>query len=1151
MRSWSRVRLSQLIVLLVAIALAPSSACQTFDETRRPAIRGTLGEEIVRVFCERMARDVSPDDVTGERWKPVCRGMAPAPADAPPALVALMGERPRLVAALDRLLPEQEHGALGDLLQEILPLYDPPNYTLPSNTEQLAAFLDVLREDPEALAALGRIAARSGYRPSRLGLSVVRPFLQYEQVDEVLDLTLDTFIADDGSAHAEFVAVEAALAMELATLEANDAASADPTTLTRLRELLFRTHPDIAGTRPRYVVARDRRGIVLPAGGVVSPFVDLDGDGLADVDTEGRFVDAARQRLSIPTPFALRNEGAVPRDANGRALSTTGDQLYTYVDVDQSLLGALVREARPWFLPASPTAIEIARGLPPLLGTDSMRREQYGSGSLTYLGWDTTTSPALDLVYVGGELVGHPETEDLLDLLERLIENHESDAAGVVFSAQTMLESSGQHPESALEQPNVLWDDLMRLGREYAQQGDLLERLIRAFADPRSRSLGPVFSSFMRYRDSVDYSRLDANDDPVGLPLDEPVDRAAPDMRGNESVFERTLALIDGMNGVRMCNRQGAALTIRVNLSTRAVDPHCDTAASNCVELSIGNFDECELFEIPNVAEAFTLSILGRYELVLKPRLLQLAQDAADRIGLNIDLIIEQASDIRGLTRHPTPQALSRLMFWGLSRGERNEFNSPFVGALFAPVLDRNGDDVISTYQGTIFAWETPGFFEGMRPVLEVWNEPQFRLDVRGNYTFGEFISTVYRHWPTRQHFRTQRTDPRASDFNYQENARSYEPIIAEGLGAGRLVENLVRAAQTLDAFDAGGGRDGLDVLSDTTTLLLDPAATSGLRTRDGRTNVPWNDGSTSHAVTPLVLLIEALSNIDETFERVPERRDALHAGRDRIARQLLHASPLGEGYRFDNRRGRAILQLVVPWLRERVIEHRDRGDLVAWGRDWPSDFGDVVNSPLAAGVVRLLEQTDRDPEGRDALLRFVSYMLDESSPNDAFDATLLGAGDLLYLLDDGETIVPLAHALSPALAANARELALGRDPGTPDTENALATRTLDLVRTIQGYDQHRTLRAILERSVALDEEDETALGILVDVLGEVNRAAPGAGTPFESTDYRESFHNIADWLLDGEHGMERLYRMVQNRCVAAVGADGELVPGACVEASQ
>src|SRR5688500_10902177 len=82
--------------LLTFIALG----CSRFDTTREEIPRGTLGEEIVRVFCERMASEANPDDVMGLAWKPVCRGDVPPPEGAPPRMIVLMENRERLAGAL-------------------------------------------------------------------------------------------------------------------------------------------------------------------------------------------------------------------------------------------------------------------------------------------------------------------------------------------------------------------------------------------------------------------------------------------------------------------------------------------------------------------------------------------------------------------------------------------------------------------------------------------------------------------------------------------------------------------------------------------------------------------------------------------------------------------------------------------------------------------------------------------------------------------------------------------------------------------------------------------------------------------------------------------------------------------------------------------
>ncbi|MFO0714839.1 MAG: hypothetical protein U0353_33675 [Sandaracinus sp.] len=1111
------------------LVLSSAGACSSFDATRRPAPRGTLGEEIVRVFCERMAREAHPEDVSGEAWKPVCRAEVPPPDGAPPRLVTLMENRDRLAGALDQVLPEDLHDELSTFLYRLLPLYDPPVERLPRNTRLVADLLASIADDEDAIAALARVGTRTGYRPLRLGLGVVRPALAYPELDGLSEQALGA-IGEGGSAHAQWQAVEAALAMEMATYEPAEPPVGDRTTLALSRDLLFSSHEDIASGTPRFVLRRDERGIAMVNGGTVTaPFVDEDGDGLPDVDSLGRFVDTSGEVLGVARPFRVRDEGAIPRDASGRALDpSTGQRLYEYLDVDGTMLAGLVREAEPWFSGPTPVILDLTRGLPAMLGPSAMQSRTYGGATLRYQGYDTAQGPAFDTLYALAQTMRRPETADTLEAVRRLLDEHESEAAGVVHSAHFLISHGDDYPDAALEQPNVLWDDLTNLADGYTQQGELMEAILRSFTDDRSRRLGPVYAGLMRYRDSIDYDRSDVNAPPTGFPLDQRVDRAMPDVEGNESLMERSIALIDGLDGVRVCNKAGARLRIQL-------------LGLNVAWPLFGSYDECELIEIDNVAEAYALAILGRYELELHDSTLSGLLDLVEGIGiLNVDDLLEQASGIHGLTRHPTPQALNRMVFWGLDlRGEadcRDEDNV-FLACLFDRVHDRHGRDVIDNYSGTIFAWEQPGFYEGMAPLLEVLHDPRYSRDSLGRYQFGHLITTLYRHWPTHMHWRSQRTDPAASTFSHQENARSYEELVAEGFDTGpeygNLIENLVDATQLLDDMDMGGGRDGIDALADFVPALLSPAANPGLTTRSGETTIPWNDGSRTTGVTPLQLVLLALRNADATWAsgEGATRVEAWRRGRDAIARQLLDTRTLGEGYQFVNRRGRAIVLLLLPFVLERLEHHRSAGDLDSWASDFTPDAEETLGGPLPVGLVRLLDQIQSEPEARDALVAFLAYLVSETSDNDAQLATLYGAADLLQTLDDEGNITPILHALSVALAPNARTLAAG-GAGEPETTASVANDALDLVQTVQGLDTDRVLVRILQNMVVLDADENTPLETILDVMSEVNRSAPGVGGPYEPDDFVHALGISHDFMTDETHGLERLYDVVQNRCV-------------------
>ncbi len=266
-RKTGRARLPALVALACAAVGGgiTSPGCAEFDTTPAASNQATLGEEIYQVFCERIAREANPTDVNGIRWKPVCEGRADPPADAPARLVALNANRARLVDALDRTLPDGIHDELGRFLGAVLPFFDPPDERLPEETRRLADFLTELSHDDQALDALARMGTREGYRPLRLALGVTRPVLAYPDFDQFASQALDTII--DGAAADQFTDLQRALALEMATMEPSTAAPGEETTLSVMRDLMFRQDDLFAVGDTSWVALRDPRGIALPVDG--------------------------------------------------------------------------------------------------------------------------------------------------------------------------------------------------------------------------------------------------------------------------------------------------------------------------------------------------------------------------------------------------------------------------------------------------------------------------------------------------------------------------------------------------------------------------------------------------------------------------------------------------------------------------------------------------------------------------------------------------------------------------------------------------------------------------------------------------------------------------------------------------------------------
>jgi hypothetical protein len=1139
------------VLALAALCTMSLSCAEDLDLTRTHTARGTLGAEVYEVVCLRIAAGENPTDVSARRSRRLCEGSAPADADTPPRLAALDAQRARLVDALDRTLPEPLEDDLSRFLLQILPLYDPPDDVLPAQTRAAADLLDTLARDDDALDALARLGQRRGYRPLRLALGVARPLLAYPDFDGLADRALAT-IDTGGTAGAEWDQLLRVTALEMATANVDPPPAAGTRgTLAIARELLFTEDAAFGAGPARYLVARDLRGLAQPdlrGGAVPAPFVDDDGDGLADIDALGRFVAADGARLALPTPFAIRGEATVRRDAAGRALRDDGAPLFRTFDASRTLLAGVTREAAPWFAPDAPIALDLAIGLPLLLGAETDRSETFGAARVSFRGPDTRTGALFDVLYAGTTVLDRPELDDALAVVDTLLTDHEPEVAALLDAIWVAQDSGDANPRARIDPRSDLWDDLLATTEGMAQTPGLLEALMRALAEPASADLGPITATFLRYSDRVEFDAANVNAPPLPAgPLARRTDWTRPDTVENESLFQRSIAVIQDLDGVRVCNKAGAVLRVY--------------SASGGVLLRwplVGSYGECELIQIDNVAETYVQSVLGRARIVLKDRTLDGLLRLAQTFGiLTLDGLLEGQSGITGLRQSPTPQALGRLVFAPAN---------PFIeGLLDASSFkrDRNGDGVYAgdetvpiaeRHAGVVPSWEKTflvngheaSFLSALAPLLRAFDDHD---PPGGRFYFGELMRDLYLHWPTRTNAASQRTDPRGDMFSQQDDVRSYEPVVADLFDRGALTARLGALVRVLDAEELRPGTDGVDALDAATLVLVDPtrscsgscATGGGLRYRSGRDHPCTSSGicfdglggRPRRYVSPLYLLIDGLAAMDRALETDPARLTRWRTARTAIAEQLLRPSA-GSSPRLANRRALALLRALVPFTRARLAEHRAAGDLSAWARGLTARAESTLGSAATSAALAFLVAVEADPAARDAIAALVAYLIDETSANDALDTTLLALADLLQVLEDDANLTPLLRALAAALAVDPRASV---DAGaTLTTDGAVADATLTLIRRVDALDDRGALLAVLANLVSLPAEgttgsgEETPLETIVDVVAEVNRRAPGAGGTLDAADCRVILETTRDFLRDEDRGMERLYRVVQER---------------------
>ncbi|MFO0677476.1 MAG: hypothetical protein U0169_13155 [Polyangiaceae bacterium] len=262
-------------IVIAACGLAPvaSGCAEDFDTKRTPPPRGTAGQEIYTVVCDRVGAQAVRDDVSGESFHAVChansegvfattldRSLLPplqdgaVDVDGNPVSMdqqtknrdarihrfeTLAANRALLAGSLDRVLPDMTIPVLADgakadatgtcarsggespfrtelaaTLGRLGDLYN--DGTVPETTRAVGRVLREVTSDPVVTASLAKMFARTGYRHPDHDPGLLDTVLDYPRLADLAGAVLPTF-AVGGSAGESTALLFRAGAAELRT----------------------------------------------------------------------------------------------------------------------------------------------------------------------------------------------------------------------------------------------------------------------------------------------------------------------------------------------------------------------------------------------------------------------------------------------------------------------------------------------------------------------------------------------------------------------------------------------------------------------------------------------------------------------------------------------------------------------------------------------------------------------------------------------------------------------------------------------------------------------------------------------------------------------------------------------------------------------
>jgi hypothetical protein len=1125
---------------------------------------------------------------------------------------------------------------LADMLGRLTDLYN--DDTIPDVTRALSHVMDGVSSSNEAQQALARFDARRGYRPTDIAMGVPRPALAYPRFVELsnallrllssdtdpLGLTLppdaphkkaaDRIASDrkPGLAHDALVSMLGVTREELKTSKAiadlpplvtqKDARDPYLVAISRprgnlelARAILLSTDPAYSIGDPRWVVARDQRGVArvqLDASGKLpAPFVDKNGDGLADLDDVGRFLTS---NGDAPLPFLdWQPSGQVTRDAFGRAMSG-GQTTYEYIDVSSTYLGSLSRDLTPLLEPdpgkQHETIMDLLAGLYIAAGKreggeDSLKKYDDGT-SLKYRAYREDSSPLIDLVWGVGQVFADPTTDDTLALVQRLAQDKPQVLARLIGIGLQIKAIADKHPEAQIPESSTLWDEMLDVLVQISQQPALIEAIIRGFQDDRVLDLPRSAVAYMSMRDHLQYDRNDLNGLPFNVntgkvdSLVTPVDRGQPDTGWNKSAFQRFLQILHETNGLSTCTKEGAVA--HIVWKGLPMDFPGTLASGACVILGSDAPPDpmpiCGMFRVENIASNIVDAVLGEVKLDIRNDCLRnLISSPLTGIVGGADSFLEEVSGIKGWNTKPSVAAVSRMVFLdlphdGLPGDTQNTHTTNFFKDLFDPTetlvcpprpfTDTDGhvlnlrtcsrfeDSLRGRDLDSLFPVEELGFLTASIPLAKAFH------DNNANLLFIQLFDRLAVHWGSDKQTKDE-CDPSLPHDNAkwcpQDGAVSYEPLLAEALGKTDLFQTLHDSSKELagitiphcDTRDPKTGActhstnwDGVKVMAEALKAMVDPARNQGLKQRNGDAGVTRNDGSRNQQVTPIYLLIDALKGFDARFKEEPARLPQWRRARSQLVDQLFAIDGTGADSKFRNPAAQKLIPTLVSTLRSQIAAHcPDPGTSCDWARkELPGKVKDTVTGPSFATSMDLLDKIVSDTAARTELERLLQFLL-ESAQSDAQKTTLTALADIMQIFEDDANLTALLHAGADAAGPEV----IGDDGHVADKGLFLAS--IDVLARILGeqhdaqgnricgkeIDPNRTLAVVLRRLVTPPGDGKPPpIEVLMDVVADVNRRQPERTDKLVADDYASISSEISDFCSNKTRGLEQVYTVIK-----------------------
>lgn len=1086
-----------------------------FDFEREEYERGTLGEELFKIWKKDAER---------------------APVNAEGKTQLLTDRKQDFITAVDTLAPPDK---LGDVDQF---------FRIANKTIDNGVFQGVTRKTRIALLeaaekndVLSVLASESAHPSDSFVSPTIQPelihhTLQYDRIREVNTVLLGSLLDSDGfDAKGNPSERESTEFLDLQRAIASSLKNAEPTTseypaAVSMRDILLmedqRFHSSDHDVEI-YAAHYDRRGYPMVAkesgGTPIFPFVDKDGDGMADVDAQGNFVMDGQPAQRVLAFTQDVSKDSFNRDNFGRA-TIQGSLAFAYVDLAETGLHFVLRQTAK--LHEKRMLWDLLDGMPAALGSRTTHQDEFGS----YQGY-RADQPMIDMADAMFSTLDVEELPEILRALADFIDGNREELAMVLDAFAQAKKIIDKYPDAELKDISTIGYDLIPILEEIAKDPALWADVMDALKEPITVHFAEPIATMIRYRDTETVpAEMGAYEQcfqscksqwesqatqkhphgigrvgrykcirncPTGELFSDKTDFNAPETPQNRSINAQTFQLLRDTAG------QPYAMTIK--------------------EAKIAGIDIPSLpplIKLDGSAEAFVRTIAGN--LKMKNHVSKDFKDSTigkilDFLGVGNGDVADLLSTMSGLfgthlDPEPTPDQITRLF---------NQEDLKFeAGGAKVDIEDPTCRDeyvMANHHADKLFASEASGLIDTIQPLAKAFSD----------HNREDLLTQLYTilHYHNSNHTNLYKRKDGSPSPMKGAGLVEFEPALLEIAESGYLFEALHEFAVAMDRAKPVTG----EPFDERLRQLVYSAVRSdgGYVGRDGQSTLKLPDGDTVQSPSRMHFMIDAIGRTIDRLDQKPQAKkkmtEVLKDFNDVF--NSVEANGMTGEPAFETPGTLALLSYASRELAETAERWQQDGTFSQkLSGEWTTEMEEMMTSRTLPALIDIGRKISDSPEQRELANGLVTHLVGDQQARDQLAAV---GHSLLAGSIDSTDWTPVAHFLGDLLDP-AREWGVQTRRKLP-----LLSHLLSLLRQLVELDEGGIGIDMLRRGTRVDAQGDTAFGELGSVIGDYYRPEPASEADYRVADYRRVFSKLAEYLGDDVHGLEQMYDLIRQRSAA------------------